>query len=71
MKPGNSVEEKTLMIRKGETKAGESTAHQGQSQAWLSGERHRDRGSRERKVAVMARRSRYRTVWEGPEIKMG
>jgi len=36
MKPGNSVEEKTLTIRKGATKAGVSMTQQRQSQAWLS-----------------------------------
>jgi hypothetical protein len=36
MKPGNSVEEKTLTIRKGATKAEVSMTQQRQSQAWLS-----------------------------------
>ena len=57
MKPGNSVEEKTLMIRWEESLAGLLTA------------RTVDRGSRERKVTVI--RLRNRNSETGPENAHG
>jgi len=57
MKPGNSVEEKTLMIRREE------------SFAWLLTARTVDRGSRGRKVIVIRLRNRNRET--GPENEQG
>jgi len=57
---GNSVEDKTLKTRlKGINILKKKSQY---AAVWLSCKRHRDRGSRGREVAVIAQRSRYRTV---------
>ncbi len=70
MKPGNSVEEKTLRTGKGETQAGRvQCRHVNPRPGCL--DRHRDRGSRGREVAVIAWRSRHSTVQERTRKRVG
>ena len=68
MKPGNSVEEKTLKIRpNGSTDEKKSQ----EAAVWLSQKRDRDRGSRRRKVTVIALRSRHSAAWKDQKSGWG
>ena len=71
MKPGNSVEEKTLPIRKEAVRAEARSAQPYRSWTWAAWERHQAVGDRGREVAVMAPRSRNSAAQEGPEIELG
>ena len=71
MKPGNSVEDKTLPIRRGARRAEAHSAQPHRSWTWAAWERHQAVGDRGREVAVMAPRSRNSAAQEGPVIELG